>query len=138
MGGGMSNYAGCVLADVIAAAAPSAFDLTKEVIDAGKCNPARPFPILNFRSTNDGVVTYGGGLSQIIETMPITFLGAEPTFAKWAELNHCSGNYVEKDGCRYYENCDGGAVVGLCILNTDHNEGDPQKAWNFLKQFSIK
>jgi polyhydroxybutyrate depolymerase len=138
MGGGMSNYAGCVLADVIAAAAPSAFDLTKEVIDAGKCNPARPFPILNFRSTNDGVVSYGGGLSQIIETMPITFLGAEPTFAKWAELNHCSGNYVEKDGCRYYENCEGGAVVGLCILNTDHNEGDPQKAWNFLKQFSIQ
>ena len=137
MGGGMSNYAGCVLADVIAAAAPSAFDLTKEIVDAGKCNPARPFPILNFRSTNDGVVSYGGGLSQIIETMPITFLGAEPTFAKWAELDHCSGNYVEKDGCRYYENCEGGAIVGLCILNTDHNEGDPQKAWNFVKQFSL-
>ena len=138
MGGGMSNYAGCVLADVIAAAAPSAFDLTKEVIDAGKCNPARPFPILNFRSTNDGVVTYGGGLSQIISTMPITFLGAEPTFEKWKELDKCTGNYVEKDGCRYYENCEGGVVVGLCILNTDHNEGDPQKAWNFLKQFSIQ
>ncbi len=137
MGGGMSNYAGCVLADVIAAAAPSAFDLTKEVIDAGTCNPARPFPILNFRSTNDGVVSYGGGLSQIIETMPITFLGAEPTFEKWKELDKCTGNYVEKDGCRYYENCEGGAVVGLCILNTDHNEGDPQKAWNFLKQFSL-
>ena len=29
MGGGMSNYAGCFLADLIAAAAPSAFDLAK-------------------------------------------------------------------------------------------------------------
>ena len=137
MGGGMSNYAGCVLADVIAAAAPSAFDLTKEVIDAGKCNPARPFPVLNFRSTNDGVVTYGGGLSQVIETMPITFLGAEPTFAKWAEFCKARGLGCDFNGCRYYENCEGGAVVGLCILNTDHNEGDPQKAWNFVKQFSL-
>lgn len=137
MGGGMSNYAGCKLADVIAAAAPSAFDLAQEVIDQGQCNPARPFPILNFRSTNDGVVNYNGAFSQIVPGMAITFMGAKATFAKWAELDHCSGEPVEKDGCEYYENCEGGAVVGLCTLNTDHNEGDPQKAWDFVTKFSL-
>ena len=56
MGGGMSNYVGCFLADVIAAAASSAFDLAKEIVDAGKCKPARGFPILNFRGTQDNIV----------------------------------------------------------------------------------
>ena len=74
MGGGMSNYAGCFLADVIAAAAPSAFDLAKEIVDAGKCKPARPFPILNFRGTSDFVVNYDGGLSQVVPGKPITFM----------------------------------------------------------------
>lgn len=137
MGGGMSNYAGCVLADIIAAAAPSAFDLTREIVDAGKCNPARPFPVLNFRSTNDAVVGYEGGLSQIVPGMPITFMGAKATFAEWAKLDGCTGSPVNKDGCEMYENCQGGAKVGLCSLNTDHSEGDPNVAWNFLKQFSL-
>ena len=145
MGGGMSNYAGCVLSDVIAAAAPSAFDLTQEVVDAGKCNPVRPFPILNFRSTNDGVVSYGGGLSQIISSMPITFMGAKGTLAKWVELDGCTGepkktNKTINGGnydCEIYETCQGGAQVGLCSLNIDHNEGDANMAWEFLKQFSL-
>eukprot|EP00833_Pecoramyces_ruminatium_P004481 jgi/Orpsp1_1/1178513/evm.model.c7180000065633.1 len=33
---GMSKYAGCFLSDVIAASAPSSFDLVKEIVDAGK------------------------------------------------------------------------------------------------------
>lgn len=135
MGGGMANYLGCTLADMIAAAVPSAFDLAAEVL--GQCNPARPYPVLNFRSSNDAVVDYNGASSQIVPGMPITFIGAKATFAKWAELNHCSGEPVQKDGCEFYENCQGGAVVGLCTLNTDHNEGDGQKAWNFVKQFSL-
>ena len=145
MGGGMSNYAGCFLADVIAAAAPSAFDLAQEAIDKEGCKPARPFPVLNFRSTNDGVVNYNGGLSQIISSMPITFMGAKGTLAKWVELDGCTGepkktNKTINGGnydCEIYETCKGGAQVGLCSLNIDHNEGDPDMAWDFLKQFSL-
>lgn len=144
MGGGMSNYAGCFLADIIAAGAPSAFDLAQEAIDKG-CKPARPFPVLNFRSTNDGVVNYNGGLSQIISSMPITFMGAKGTLAKWVELDGCTGepkktNKTINGGnydCEIYETCQGGAQVGLCSMNIDHNEGDPDMAWDFLKQFSL-
>ena len=144
MGGGMSNYAGCFLADVIAAAAPSAFDLAQEVVDAG-CHPARPFPILNFRSTNDGVVSYNHTTSQIIQSMPITFMGAKENFAEWVKMDGCTGepkktsqkiNNGQYD-CEIYETCQGGAKVGLCTMNIDHNEGDANMAWDFLKQFSL-
>ena len=144
MGGGMANYAGCVLADIIAAGAPSAFDLAQEVVDAG-CHPARPYPVLNFRSSNDGVVNYNHTLSQIVPGMPITFMGAKETFAEWAKMDGCTGepkktNKTINGGnydCEIYETCQGGAQVGLCSLNIDHNEGDPDMAWDFLKQFSL-
>ena len=141
MGGGMSNYAGCVLADIIAAGAPSAFDLAQEVVDAG-CHPARPYPVLNFRSSNDGVVNYNHTTSQVVTGMPITFMGAKETFAEWAKMDGCSGNPTKMDNskgydCQIYENCQGGAKVALCTMNIDHNEGDPEMAWNFLKQFSL-
>ncbi len=140
MGGGMTNYAGCKLADVIAAGASSAFDLAKEVVDAGQCTPARPYPIINFRSTNDGVVNYNGAFSQIVPGMAITFMGAKATFAEWAKMNGCTGDpkqNVPGDGCETYDTCNGGAKVTLCSQNIDHNEGDPQMAWDFVKQFSL-
>ena len=141
MGGGMANYAGCVLADIIAAGAPSAFDLAQEVVDAG-CHPARPYPVLNFRSSNDGVVNYNHTLSQIVPGMPITFMGAKETFAEWAKMDGCTGNPTKMDNskgydCEIYENCRDGVKVALCTMNIDHNEGDPDMAWNFLKQFSL-
>jgi len=138
MGGGMSNYAGCYLADVIAAAAPSAFDLAREVVDAGKCKPARPFPILNFRGTQDNIVMYNGGLSQVVPGKPITFLGAKNNMKEWAKMNGCSGNPKSNtpgNNCEMYENCNGGVKVGLCTINGGgHAEGDGRMGWNFLKQ----
>lgn len=141
MGGGFSNYAGCFLADLIAAAAPSSFDLGKEVYDAGKCNPARPYPILNFRGTQDNVVPYNGGLSQVVAGKPITFLGAKNNLAAWAKMNGCTGSAKANSptsGCEMYEECQGGAKVGLCTMNGGHQEGNGQVAWDFLKQFSLK
>jgi len=141
MGGGMSNYAGCYLADVIAAAAPSAFDLAKEIVDAGKCKPARPFPILNFRGTQDPIVMYNGGLSQVVQGKPITFMGAKNNLKEWAKMNGCTGSPVQNNpgnNCEMYENCDGGAKVGLCTINGGgHSEGDGRMGWNFLKQFKL-
>ena len=141
MGGGMSNYAGCFLADVIAAAAPSAFDLAKEIVDAGKCKPARPFPILNFRGTQDFVVNYDGGLSQVVPGKPITFMGAKNNFREWAKMNGCTGEpkaNTPGNNCEMYETCAGGAKVGLCTINGgSHSEGDGKTGWDFVKQFSL-
>jgi len=141
MGGGMSNYAGCFLSDVIAAAAPSAFDLAKEITSAGKCKPARPFPILNFRGTSDNIVMYNGGLSQVVAGKPITFLGAKGNFAEWAKMNGCTGTpkaNTPGNGCELYENCEGGAQVGLCtIQGGGHAEGNGKMGWDFVKQFTL-
>jgi len=141
MGGGMSNYAGCYLADVIAAAAPSAFDLAKEVVDRGMCKPARPFPILNFRGTQDNIVMYNGGLSQVVPGKSITFMGAKNNLKEWAKMNGCTGSpkaNTPGNNCEMYENCNGGVKVGLCTINGGgHAEGDGRMGWNFLKQFSL-
>ncbi|OUM70477.1 carbohydrate esterase family 1 protein, partial [Piromyces sp. E2] len=141
MGGGMSNYAGCQLADVIAAAAPSAFDLSKEVVESGSCKPARAFPILNFRGTNDNVVMYNGGLSQFVPGKPITFMGAKNNFKEWAKMNGCTGSPKQNtpgNGCEMYENCRDGVKVGLCTINGGgHDEGNGQMGWNFVKQFTL-
>jgi len=141
MGGGMSNYAGCQLADVIAAAAPSAFDLAKEIVDAGKCKPARPFPILNFRGTADNVVSYNGGLSQVVQGKPITFMGAKNNLKEWAKMNGCTGSPKQNtpgNNCEMYENCNGGVKVGLCTINGGgHSEGDGKMGWDFVKQFTL-
>jgi len=142
MGGGMSNYSGCMLADVIAAAAPSAFDLSKEIVDSGKCKPSRPFPILNFRDTQDNVVMYEGGLSQVVPGKAITFLGAKNNFKEWAKMNGCTGEpkmNTPGNNCEMYENCSGGVKVGLCTINGGgHSEGDGKMGWDFLKQFTLQ
>ena len=141
MGGGMSNYAGCYLSDVIAAAAPSAFDLAKEIVDGGKCKPSRPFPILNFRGTQDNIVMYNGGLSQVVPGKPITFMGAKNNFKEWAKMNGCTGSPKSNtpgNNCEMYENCNGGVKVGLCTINGGgHSEGDGKMGWEFLKQFTL-
>jgi polyhydroxybutyrate depolymerase len=143
MGGGMSNFVGCFLADIFAAAAPSAFDLAKEIVDGGLCNPVRPFPILNLRGRRDGTVSYDGGLSSVVTGKPITFMGAENNFQEWAKMDQCTGNPTQSNTsgggeCKIYENCAGGAKVGLCSYNADHQELDPDAAWNFLKQFKLQ
>lgn len=141
MGGGMSNYAACKMADVYAAVAPAAFDLSKEVVDNNACSPSRPISVLNFRGTNDNVVSYEGAYSSLVPRKPITFLGAVKNLEKWAELNGCSGS-PEQDspssGCQTYTRCNAGVQVGLCTKQGGgHEAGDPVVGWAFLKQFSL-
>lgn len=145
MGGGMSNFVSCELADIFAAAAPAAMDLAKEYTDGkipGKekgCVPARPISILNFRNTNDGTVKYDGGPDSMIGPT-ITFLGAKNNFKFWAEKNGCTGEPKQNtpaNGCEMYENCKDGVKVGLCTGNGGHSAGDPNVGWPFLKQFSL-
>ena len=137
MGGGMSHYTACHLADIFAAVAPAAFDLLQENQDA--CKPVRPISVISFRSTGDPIVSYNGGLSSIVQGMPITFLGAEGTHKKWASINQCTGNpSQDANGCSTYSNCAGGVKVTLCTKQGgNHDYGNAEVGWPFLKEFTL-
>ena len=84
-GGGMAHYLGCHAADMFAAVSPASFDLLEENVD--DCIPARPITIVSFRGTAEARVPYEGGPSSLVPGMPLTFLGAQGTFEKWAEID---------------------------------------------------
>lgn len=137
-GGGMAHHLACHAADLFAAVAPAAFDLLEENVD--DCTPARPISVISFRGTGDSRVPYEGGPSSLVPGMPLTFLGAEDTFEKWAEINGCTGmaSVADANDCRAYEHCDGGAEVVLCTHSGGRNEaGDPGIAWPLLRRHSL-
>jgi polyhydroxybutyrate depolymerase len=135
MGGGMAYVLACRAADVFAAAAPSSFDLLQE--NVGDCRPARPITVISFRGSADNLVPYEGGPSSLVQGMPVTFLGAQATFRKWADIDQCSGTPSAPDanGCSTYATCAGGVEVVLC---TDQGGGtiqaDASIAWPILKR----
>lgn len=138
MGGGMSHYLACHASDVFAAVAPAAFDLLKENVD--DCKPVRPLSVISFRSTSDPIVPYAGGASSVVSGMPITFLGAKATFAKWAEINQCTGAASAEDaqGCASYSSCKDGVDVVLCTKQGgSHEAGNAKVAWPILKKHTL-
>ncbi|HEU5072687.1 MAG TPA: PHB depolymerase family esterase, partial [Polyangiaceae bacterium] len=78
-GGGMAYLLACEAADVIAAAAPAAFDMLDP--EDPVCSPSRPIAVLSSRGTNDTAVPYGGGRGS---GNRVTFLGAEQSLARWS------------------------------------------------------
>ncbi|WP_437581587.1 alpha/beta hydrolase family esterase [Sorangium sp. So ce887] len=138
MGGGMSHYLACHAADVFAAVAPAAFDLLEENI--GGCEPARPISVISFRGTSDPIVPYAGGSSAVVRGMPITFLGAKSTLAKWADINGCTGSPSAEDGqgCSTYSNCRDGVEVALCTKQGGgHDPGNAAVGWPVLKRHTM-
>jgi polyhydroxybutyrate depolymerase len=134
-GGGMAHYLACHAADVFAAVAPSAFDLLEE--NVGDCQPPRPITVISFRGTADTLVPYDGGPSAVVPGMPVTFLGAQATFEKWAEIDQCTGSPSAPDsnGCSTYSNCQGGVEVVLCTEQGGGTAvGDASVAWPVLKR----
>lgn len=117
MGGGMSYHLACHAADVFAAVAPHAFDLTAETIEA--CMPARPIGVFAQRRTEDNVVPYAGGRGVGDK---FTFLGAEATLQRWVELD---GTTV------LYPHCSEGVEGG------DHGGGSAELAWTFLARHRL-
>jgi polyhydroxybutyrate depolymerase len=138
MGGGMAYYLACHAADVFAGVAPSSFDLLQD--NVGECLPSRPITVISFRGSADNLVPYDGGPSMVVQGMPVTFLGAQATFQKWAEIDQCSGPPSAPDvsGCSTYSNCAGGVEVVLC---TDQGGGQKQGnaafAWPILKRHPL-
>ena len=134
MGGGMAYYVACHAADVFAAVAPAAFDLLQE--NVGDCQPPRPITVISFRGSADTLVPYDGGPSAVVPGMPVTFLGAQGTFQKWAEIDQCTGAPSAQDGngCSTYSNCQGGVEVVLCTKQGGGQEqGNASVAWPVLK-----
>jgi polyhydroxybutyrate depolymerase len=138
MGGGMAHYIACHAAGVFAAVAPSAFDLLQE--NVGDCQPPRPITVISFRGSADTLVPYGGGPSAVVPGMPVTFLGAQATFQKWAEIDQCTGAPSAQDGngCSTYSNCQGGVEVVLCTKQGGGQEqGNAGVAWPVLKRHPL-
>lgn len=138
MGGGMAHYLGCHAADLFAGVAPSAFDLLQE--NAGDCQPARPLTVISFRGSADTLVPYAGGSSSVVPGMPLTFLGAQATFQKWAQLDGCTGSPSAQDanGCATYASCTGGVQVTLCTKDGGGQEqGNAAVAWPLLSRHPL-
>jgi polyhydroxybutyrate depolymerase len=114
-GGGMAYSLACHAAEMFAAVASNAWDLLQE--NVADCKPSRPTAVVSFRdSTDNSFIPYNGGPSSIVEGMKITFLGAQTTFKKWADLDHCTGNpsSIDGNGCSTYAGCQQDVEVTLC------------------------
>ena len=137
-GGGMAYYLACNAADVFAAIAPAAFDLVQE--NVADCKPSRPISVISFRGTAAQLVPYSGGPSSFVPGMPVTFLGAQATFQKWAELDRCGSSVSSADGngCSSYANCQDSADVILCTKQGGGDEaGNATVAWPVLKRHRL-
>ncbi len=138
MGGGMAYYVACHAADVFAGVAPAAFDLLQEQVP--DCQPARPITVISFRGTADTLVPYAGGASSVVPGMPVTFLGAQATFQKWADIDQCSGapSAPDSNGCSTYSSCQGAVEVVLCTKQGGGQEaGNAGIAWPVLKRHAL-
>jgi polyhydroxybutyrate depolymerase len=138
MGGGMAHYAACHAADVFAAAAPIAFDLLQE--NAGGCLPDRPITVVSLRGSGDPLIPYEGGPSSVVPGMPVTFLGAQGSFERWAEIDGCTGppSGPDGNGCSTYSNCGGGVEVMLCPRGgVGPGAGDANVAWPALARHAL-
>jgi polyhydroxybutyrate depolymerase len=138
IGGGMAQYLACNAADVFAAVASSSFDLVQETV--GDCRPSRPITVINFRGTADNLVPYEGGFSMLVQGMPVTFLGAQGTFQKWAEIDQCPGapSAPDGNGCSTFSTCQGGVEVVLCTKSGNGQEpGNAGIAWPILKRHPL-
>lgn len=136
-GGGMAHYLACERSEVFAAVSPAAFDLLEETVD--DCKPSAATTVVAFRATADARVPYAGGSSNLVPSMPVTFLGAQASFERWAALDGCVGEPTEPDadGCSSYSNCTGDAEVVLCTKDGGMSEpGDAAIAWPILRSKS--
>jgi polyhydroxybutyrate depolymerase len=135
MGGGMDYFLACYGADVIAAVAPSAFDMAVE--EQTPCKPSRPISVISYRGTADGVMEYGGSVS----SFGMMFLGAVGTWEKWAEINGCADKQPEDtgDGCQTYPDCGApGVEVTLCTAQGGgHSPGPAGMLWERMKMHTL-
>jgi polyhydroxybutyrate depolymerase len=105
-GGAMSHLLACQASDLFAASAPVSMGNGTR-----PCAPARPISVVMTRGTQDGLVSFEGGL----------FPSAREDFEQWAELNGCQGEPEQVDElCEAFTRCAAGVEVKLCALDAGH------------------
>jgi polyhydroxybutyrate depolymerase len=138
LGGAMAYHAACHAADVFAAVASTGFDLLRE--NEADCKPSRPITVISFRGSDDARVPYEGGPASLASGMPITLLGAQATFRKWAQVNQCTDSPSAEDSndCSTYSACQGGVEVLLCTKPGDGQAANnPGVSWSVLKRHTL-
>lgn len=85
-GGFMSYRMACDKSDRIAAIASLA---GATFADTSKCAPSEPVSVLQVHGTDDGTISYTGGLIPVVNG---TYPGAEQSVANWAAYNGCTGS----------------------------------------------
>ncbi|MBN1654920.1 MAG: hypothetical protein JXA30_14215 [Deltaproteobacteria bacterium] len=144
MGGGMSLKLACDATDLIAAAAPAAFDLM--IPSEQTCTPSRAIPIFSTRGLSDVIVPYNGGPTNPPNGLPVivTFMGAKEHAKWWADFNGCQEgpSAADSNNCETYTNCRDGVEVVLCTnvgagQFFGHNPGNADLIWPFFQRFSL-
>lgn len=126
-GGIMDFRLGCSMSSRIAAIAPVAAAMPKEM--SLHCEPSRAIPLLMINGTSDPVVHFGGG--RLRETT-LTILPVKTTAEKWAELDRCALKPTQtelpphnKEGLKTilntYGDCRDGAEVALYTIEGGGN-----------------
>jgi polyhydroxybutyrate depolymerase len=87
-GATFAQYAGCQLANQIAAIAPVAGSMPTE--DAPGCHPARPISVLEIAGTADPMMPIDGGPITLFGITRSTVLSAQQTVAMWAGNDKCA------------------------------------------------
>jgi polyhydroxybutyrate depolymerase len=96
--------------------------------------------VISFRGSADTLVPYAGGYSAVVPGMPVTFLGAQATFQKWADIDGCtdSPSAPDANGCSTHSSCGGGVEVVLCTAQgVGEEEADATIGWPVLKRHTL-
>jgi polyhydroxybutyrate depolymerase len=86
-GGMMSYRLACDAAQVFAAAAPVAANMSVEL--APSCQPARAVPLLVINGTDDPIMPWKGGVIRVLWMTRGSVLSTGETIARWLALEHC-------------------------------------------------
>jgi len=126
-GGLMDFRLGCSMGKRIAAIAPVAAAMPKDM--SARCELSRAVPLLMLNGTSDPVVHYGGGS---VKGATLTTLSVQTTAEKWAQLDRCAPKPTQttlpphdKHGMTTrvdtYSGCRDGAEVALYAIEGGGN-----------------
>jgi polyhydroxybutyrate depolymerase len=87
-GGLMSYRLACDAADLFAAVAPVAANMSVEL--APKCRPASPVSVLIIDGKDDPIMPWAGGEIKVLWTRRGAVLPAQASFERWVELDGCA------------------------------------------------
>jgi len=94
-GGIMTLRLGCEISSKLAAIAPIAANIPKNIMNA--CKPDAPLPILLMDGTDDHVVPYNGGYVHFLWRKMGEVVSTKETILFWVRHNHCNVTAKEKE-----------------------------------------